>query len=404
MTAVLDPTTSTATIDDDESVSNGDGDELEKSSGVESGVPAPTLTTGQLVALWLVIAVVILGIVLYLVEPMFQQREQGLQLERYRSSIDKAANQSTGLGGVEVSSIAPAVGSAVGIVEIGSIGVRQVVVEGTSSSNTMIGPGHVPGTAGPGQPGNTVIVGRSSMYGGPFGDLSKMEVGDQIVVSTTQGQSLYEVTDAGSVELTAAATPTAAPKVPAPTPVSTTTSTTVAPEGEAAVTETTVEQTTTTVSAEETTTTVEGETTTTSEAPTTTTTEAIESALGGGSIPLNSLYGSSDDDRLTLVTSASAFPWNSAEATVVIAVMKGKPFEPTPQNGRSMNGTGNQGDTSKWPVTILALLCLGLAVAAAVMLYRRSTPKIAYLLTVPPLLAFAILASESFSLLLPAWS
>lgn len=402
MTTVLDSKTSTqSSSDSDDSV---EPDAVSEPLAEEFNEPSRSLTTGQLVGLWIVIAVIILGIVLYLVEPMFQQREQGLLLERYRTSIDKAANQSTGLGGVEVSTIAPSIGSAVGILEIGAIGMRQVVVEGTASSNTMVGPGHVPGTAAPGQPGNAVIVGRNSMYGGPFGDLSKMAVGDQIVVSTTQGQSLYEVTDAGSVQLNNAATPTAAPKVPAPTPVSTTTSTTVAPEGDAAVTETTVVETTTTVAAEETTTTVEGDTTTTSEAPTTTTTEVSESALAGGSIPLNSLYGTSTDDRLTLVTSGSAFPWNSGEATVVIAVMKGKPFEPTPQNGRSVNGAGNEGDSSKWPVTILAFLCLAAAVAGAVLLYRRTTPKIAYLLTVPPLLAFAILASESFSLLLPAWS
>jgi len=402
MTTVLDSRTSTQSSSD--SGDSVEPDAISEPLAEEFNEPTRSLTTGQLVGLWIVIAVVILGIVLYLVEPMFQQREQGLLLERYRTSIDKAANQSTGLGGIEVSSIAPSIGSAVGILEIGAIGMRQVVVEGTAASNTMVGPGHVPGTAAPGQPGNAVIVGRNSMYGGPFGDLSKMAVGDQIVVSTTQGQSLYEVTDAGSVQLNNAATPTAAPKVPAPTPSPTTTSTTVAPEVDpAATTETTVEATTTTVAAEETTTTVEGETATT-EAPTTTTTVAVESALGGGSIPLNSLYGTSTDDRLTLVTSASAFPWNSGEATVVIAVMKGKPFEPTPQNGRSSKGAGNEGDSSKWPVTILAFLCLAAAVGGAVLLYRRSTPKIAYLLTVPPLLAFAILASESFSLLLPAWS
>ena len=402
MTTVLDSKTSTEVSSDFDN--SDDLDAVSEPLAEEGNEPTRSLTTGQLVGLWIVIAVVILGIVLYLVEPMFQQREQGLLLERYRTSIDKAANQSSGLGGVEVSSIAPSIGSAVGILEIGAIGLRQVVVEGTAASNTMVGPGHVPGTAAPGQPGNSVIVGRNSMYGGPFGDLSKMAVGDQIVVSTTQGQSLYEVTDAGSVQLNNAATPTAAPDVPAPTPVSTTTSTTVASEVDpAATTETTVEATTTTVAAEETTTTVEGETATT-EAPTTTTTAAVESALGGGSIPLNSLYGTSTDDRLTLVTSGSAFPWNSGEATVVIAVMKGKPFEPTPQNGRSAKGAGNEGDSSKWPVTVLAFLCLAAAVGGAVLLYRRTTPKIAYLLTVPPLLAFAILASESFSLLLPAWS
>ncbi len=402
MTDLLDSKTSQRETPDSENIV--DPGAVPEPLAEDANEHSRSLTTGQLVGLWLVIAVVILGIVLYLVEPMFQQRDQGLLLERYRSSIDKAANQSSGLGGVEVSSIAPSVGSAVGIVEIGAIGLRQVVVEGTASSNTMTGPGHVPGTAAPGQPGNSVIVGRSSMYGGPFGDLSEMSVGDQIVVSTTQGQSLYEVTDTGSVTLSNAASPTAAPKVPAPTPVSTTTSTTVAPEVDpAATTETTVEATTTTVAVEETTTTVEGNTATT-EAPTTTTIAAIESALDGGSIPLNSLYGTSTDDRLTLVTSASAFPWNSGEATVVIAVMKGKPFEPTPQNGRSVKEAGNEGDSSKWPVTVLAFLCLAAAIGGAVLLYRRSTPKIAYLLTVPPLLAFAILASESFSLLLPAWS
>ena len=399
MTSLLD-TTTTDEIDPVTSEEPAAEAPSASPSADEPSSSKPTLTTGQLVALWIVIAAVILGIVLYLVEPMFQQREQGLLLERYRSSIDKAANQSTGLGGVEVSSIAPAIGSAVGIVEIGAIGLRQVVVEGTAASNTMVGPGHVPGTAGPGQPGNSVIVGRTSMYGAPFGDLSKMSVGDQIVVSTTQGQSLYEVTDAGSVELTSASKPTTAPKVPAPTPsptTTTTTSTTVAAAVDpAATTEITVDATTT----------VASEATTTTQTPTTTTTTTIsvESALNGESIPLNSLYGSSTDDRLTLVTSASAFPWNSAEATVVIAVMKGKPFEPTPQNGRSAKGTGNEGDSSKWPVTILAFLCLAAAVGGAVVLYRRSTPKIAYLLTVPPLLAFAILASESFSLLMPAWS
>jgi hypothetical protein len=140
------------------------------------------------------------------------------------------------------------------------------------------------------------------------------------------------------------------------------------------------------------------------ESTTTTTIPAIESSLDGGRIPLNSLYGVSKDDRLTLVSSASAFPWNSAQADVVIAVMVGKPFAPTPQNGRTAGQIGNVGDTSSWPVVLLAFLFLAAAVTGAVLLYRRSSPRVAYLLTVPPLVVFAILAAESFSRLLPAWS
>ena len=104
------------------------------------------------------------------------------------------------------------------------------------------------------------------------------------------------------------------------------------------------------------------------------------------------------------MTSASSFPWNSAEAEVVIAVMIGKPYAPTPQNGRMADQTGNLGDTSAWPIVLLALIFLVATVVGTVLLYRRSSPRVAYLLTVPPLVVFAILAAEAFSRLLPAWS
>lgn len=350
------------------------------------------LATGPLVALWAVIALVILGLVLYVIEPMFQERDQGLLLDRYRSSIDKASNQASGLQGVEVPTVAPSFGSPVGIVEIGSLGLQAVVVEGVDSATTRVGPGHVPGTAAPGQPGNAVIVGRRTMFGGTFGDLSSVRVGDDIVVTTTQGQSLYQVTDVGTAELTDEATPTKAPVVGAPTTTTTTTTAVAATEpAPAAETAATAAPAAPAADAPP-------------ESTTTTTTIPVESALAGGRIALNSLYGTSTDDRLTVVTSASAFPWNSAEAEVVIAVMVGKPYAPTPQNGRMADQTGNLGDTAAWPIVLLALIFLVATVVGTVLLYRRSSPRVAYLLTVPPLVVFAILAAEAFSRLLPAWS
>ncbi len=348
------------------------------------------LAMGPLIALWSVIALVILGLVLYVIEPMFQERDQGLLLDRYRSSIDKASNQASGLQGVEVPTVAPSFGSPVGIVEIGSLGLQTVVVEGVDSATTRVGPGHVPGTAAPGQPGNAVVVGRRTMFGGTFGDLSSIRVGDDIVVTTTQGQSLYQVTDVGRVELTDEATPTKAPEVPAPTTTSTTTTSTIPAADVATPVADTSATTETTVAAET--------------ESTTTTTAAVESAFVGGRLGLDALYGTSTDDRLTLVTSASSFPWNSAEADVVIAVMIGKPYAPTPQNGRMADQTGNLGDTSAWPIVLLALIFLVATVVGTVLLYRRSSPRVAYLLTVPPLVVFAILAAEAFSRLLPAWS
>ena len=363
----------------------------------ETGTPVQQLSTGQLVAMWCVIAVVIFGLVLYVIEPLFQERDQGMLLDNYRTSIDKAANQATGLQGVEAPTVAPAFGSPVSVLEIGSLGLQTVVVEGVDSAMTRVGPGHVPGTAAPGQPGNSVVVGRRTMFGGTFGDLSSMTIGDEIIVTTTQGQTLYQVTDVGSSELTPDAIPITAPSVAAPTTTTTTSTTTTtipAVEG-SAPTETVppgAEVLVDPALAEAT-----GESTTTTLAP-------VESSLNGGKLALNSLYGTSSDDRLTLVTSASAFPWNSAEADVVVAVMIGKPFAPTPQNGRMADQTGNAGDPSSWPIVLLSLIFVVATIAGTVLLYRRSSPRVAYLLTVPPLVVFAILAAESFSRLLPAWA
>jgi hypothetical protein len=44
------------------------------------------------------------------------------------------------------------------------------------------------------------------------------------------------------------------------------------------------------------------------------------------------------------------------------------------------------------------------AVAAAVVLYRRARPRSAYLLTAPPLVVATILTAEAVARLLPAWT
>ena len=306
------------------------------------GVPS-----GRMLTLWALVLFVVFAVVLIAVEPMFQQREQSLLLADYRTATQKAANQSTGLAGVETATTAPEFGSGVGILEIGAIPLQQVIVEGASAPILQNGPGHVPGTAGPGQPGNSVIVGRSTLFGAPFGDLSAVDDDDLIAITTTQGQAVYRVVETGTVQLTS-------DKAAASRPAAST-------GGD------------------------------------------YEPILGDGRISINALYGPTSDDRLTLLTSASVLPFNSAEAHVVIASLEGKPYAPTPQNGRSARQTGTSSDTSHWPLALLAALCLGTAILASVILYRRSSPRIAYLLTVPPLLVFSVLAAETMSQLLPAW-
>ncbi|HET9256393.1 MAG TPA: class E sortase [Pseudonocardiaceae bacterium] len=84
-------------------------------------------------------------------------------------------------------------GSPVAIVEIPKLKLREAVVEGTSSGTLMSGPGHRRDTPLPGQAGTSVIAGRRTTYGGPFGAIDQLRAGDVIMVTTGQGKSSFRV-------------------------------------------------------------------------------------------------------------------------------------------------------------------------------------------------------------------
>jgi sortase A len=71
----------------------------------------------------------------------------------------------------------------------------EVVIEGTTSGNLRNGPGHVRSTPLPGQQGVSLLYGRATTYGGPFGDLPKLRPGDNIDAVTGQGTFHYRVAD-----------------------------------------------------------------------------------------------------------------------------------------------------------------------------------------------------------------
>lgn len=84
-------------------------------------------------------------------------------------------------------------GEPVARIEIPSIGVDEIVVEGTSSGTLAKGPGHRRDTGLPGQAGASVLMGRSSAYGGPFGRIQELTPGETISVVTGQGEQIYKV-------------------------------------------------------------------------------------------------------------------------------------------------------------------------------------------------------------------
>jgi LPXTG-site transpeptidase (sortase) family protein len=87
----------------------------------------------------------------------------------------------------------PAPTEALGRIVIPSIGVDWMLVEGVTADALANGPGHIPGTAMPGQPGNAVISGHRTTYGAPFFNIDALQPGDVIEITTLIGVHTYEV-------------------------------------------------------------------------------------------------------------------------------------------------------------------------------------------------------------------
>src|SRR6202042_3801606 len=113
-------------------------------------------------------------------------RDQRSLMATERAAIAGASVESKALDHVNLPTQPPVPGAPVGVLAIPALGINQAVVEGVGSSQTVSGPGHVPGTAGLGQPGNAAVVGRNAAYGGPFGHLDQLKRGDKVLTATTE--------------------------------------------------------------------------------------------------------------------------------------------------------------------------------------------------------------------------
>ena len=86
-------------------------------------------------------------------------------------------------------------GEATARIQIPAIGVDKIVVEGVSLPDLKKGPGHYPQTPLPGQEGNAAIAGHRTTYGAPFHRIDELKPGDEIIVTTVQGEFTYEVAE-----------------------------------------------------------------------------------------------------------------------------------------------------------------------------------------------------------------
>ena len=93
-------------------------------------------------------------------------------------------------------------GDPIGRIEIPSIDLDIVVVQGTSTGDLTKGPGHYPSTPFPGQPGTTAIAGHRTTYLAPFRHLDSLHGGDRIDLQMPYATLQYRVERTKVVEPT----------------------------------------------------------------------------------------------------------------------------------------------------------------------------------------------------------
>ena len=169
---------------------------VSESRPADTGLRRPVLRISAMALLLL--ALVVLGFVVYLygLSDVQEARSQALLYSQFQLEL---ANQVAPLGpdgpnGLDGAKGPTIPGSPVAIINIPSIGIRDlVVVQGTTPQNLMVGPGHRPDSPMPGQPGVVQIYGRRATFGAPFSRLGELRPGDTITAITGQGTSTYTV-------------------------------------------------------------------------------------------------------------------------------------------------------------------------------------------------------------------
>ena len=118
--------------------------------------------------------------------PLIHDRQSEMLEDRLASDL---------INGLAPVSYPIAVGAPVGLIDIPERDIRTVVIEGTRARELSKAAGHLVGSALPGQPGVSAVLGRSRDHGAEFANLDQVKVGDEITATTGQGVHTYEVID-----------------------------------------------------------------------------------------------------------------------------------------------------------------------------------------------------------------
>jgi sortase A len=147
--------------------------------------PVPVALAG--IAIFSIVSL-FFGTYVFVFSSLQEQRSQHQLYAEFRGLLDPSSEITPSIGGA----ITP--GTPVAMLDSTQAGMHDViVVEGTSSDELLAGPGHLRDTPLPGQAGQSVLIGRSTTAGAPFGGLTNLRPGDVITATTGQGTFRYRV-------------------------------------------------------------------------------------------------------------------------------------------------------------------------------------------------------------------
>lgn len=143
-------------------------------------------------ALTMVAALITLQLMnIIVISPLQHSTAQARLYDQLRLTLSEG---SAPLGQTDFEGKLVAPGTPLALLEIPDLNVREVIVEGTAAPQTMDGVGHRRDTPLPGQPGTSVLMGRSGAFGGVFRNLYLAGPGSTFNVTTAQGVASYQVT------------------------------------------------------------------------------------------------------------------------------------------------------------------------------------------------------------------
>jgi len=119
------------------------------------------------------------------------------EAERYRPQTLPLAPEEANDRGVASPVIAAQTSSALGRIEISSIGLAAMILEGTDQTTLRRAVGHIPGTPLPGRSGNVAIAGHRDTFFRPLRNIRK---DDEIKLATLNGSYVYRVDSTRVVE------------------------------------------------------------------------------------------------------------------------------------------------------------------------------------------------------------